>query len=52
MKWTADCVDPSLDDIMDGFFGCLVGCTFQPEDVVVAMKMWSEAKYKAMNLED
>lgn len=52
MKWSADCVDPSLDDILEGFYGCLIGHTYDPAVVVRHIKEWAEEKYEAMDLKD
>lgn len=51
MEWRDEAVDPSLDDIFDGFYGCLIGHEFDPETVVCALREWAEEKCKTMKQE-
>ena len=44
MEWHADNVDVSIEDLLDGFYGCLVGLTYTPETIIEDIKEWVDIK--------
>lgn len=38
MSWHSDAPDESLEDIVNGFFSCLVGLTWHPDSIIQEFK--------------
>lgn len=49
MSWETDHSDVTIDELLQGVYGCLIGLTWTPEVILNGMKEWAEENLETIN---